>query len=410
MSNTSIRSSFLKTTSSALAAKAVFALTRLLTIPLLLVTLGQENYAALLILCAFEGWFLLLDFGVGNALQFSLTDCYAKKEDDASLLRTGLLLGSIGWLISLLTLSLTVKTLSSIFLHKHLSLATAAPLFFYGGVLYLVQALGSIANRVLFAKQKGYVVHVTQAVASLASLILVLSCKTTLFLAVTYIIGLQTLGAFGLSYYVFHKVSLRGKVRGDLLGKALRFFLFSVMAAFVTLADSFIVPLVLGTKEILSYNLLCKLFGLVAFAYSACLQALSSFTTTVIREHRWQFCFYAGTAVFLFTIGVKLFQKPISSFFSIEIDAVSVYLFGLYLLIRVACDFHATLLQSAHILRPFFYLVPVQALINFVLLYLLGTSCLLRGLLLAQSLSYLVTVFWVLPLLARRHLSQGVML
>jgi len=85
---------------------------------------------------------------------------------------------------------------------------------------------------------------------------------------------------------------------------------------------------------------------------------------------------------------------------------VLIIIFGFYYLIRIWTDTYAMVLQSVSILKPFWILVPIQALISlfgqiyFVRMYRLN------GILYGLILSFLLTVSWGLPYYAIKYIFK----
>jgi O-antigen/teichoic acid export membrane protein len=58
-----------KTLGTAYLSRAIFLVCKFCSIPLFLLHLSKEEYAVFALLSGLEGWFLLLDFGMGPSLQ-----------------------------------------------------------------------------------------------------------------------------------------------------------------------------------------------------------------------------------------------------------------------------------------------------------------------------------------------------
>ncbi len=392
-------------------------------IPLLLQHLPKESYAALVILGSLEGWFLLLDFGIGVSIQTHLSEYRAKGFSDLGFLKIAFLLGLLFFIFGILLVSSALPFISSFFLGGILPLNERVPLFFLSSFFLLLSAEGTIASKILIARQLGYIVHITQAVASILSLgflvLLVSLGKLSLFFGALTLFGFPAVVSTGLSLAVFSQIQWKEKIdRGILKNVLLRargFFIFSSLAAFVTLSDTVIVPKILALDAIIEYNLLCKIFGVASFAYAAVLQgvfpefteslSLGSFKE-VMRRLRY-FCFLGVLGMIFFAGAVYAFSDLSKSYLKISLSSFSILAFGFYLCIRVVSDFHAMVLQSHSKLFSFFFLVPIQAILSLVLQYILGSQLGTLGILLGLSLSYLLTVFWALPLQLQRSMNKG---
>ncbi len=413
---------YLKTALSGWVSRAIFIACKFLMIPLLLQHLSKESYVALAILGSLEGWFLLLDFGVGISIQTYLSEYRAKGFSDLGFLKIAFLLGLVFFMFGILLISSVLPFLSSFFLEGILPLNERMPFFFLSSLFLLVSAEGAIASKILMARQLGYIVHAMQAVSSILSLgfllFLVSLGKLSLFFAAVILFGFPAVVSIGLSMVVFSKIQWKVKIDRDVLKnvtlRARGFFIFSSLAALVTLSDTVIVPKILALDAIIEYNLLCKIFGVASFAYAAVLQGVfPEFTESltlgrfkeVMRRLRY-FCFLGVLGVIFFAGAVYAFSDLSKGFLKISLSAFSILAFGFYLCIRVVSDFHAMALQSHSKLFSFFFLVPIQAGLSLVLQYVLGSRFGIVGILLGLSLSYLLTVFWALPWQLRRRARE----
>ena len=259
------------------------------------------------------------------------------------------------------------------------------------------------------ARQLGFVVYFLQGLGSLLSLVFLLGStflyKLSFMNALFFVLGPPAVISFIAALFVFSKISKKDSLCWDLIFRAKSFFVFAILAALVTLSDSLIVPRTLNTEEVIEYNLLCKLFGLASFAYSAflqglwpeCCESLASREFTKVRSKIRSCCLFSILGVCLFTILIWTFSETVERRLLISFKTSCIFLFGLYLCIRVVSDFYAMALQSHSKLHSFFYIVPIQALLSVFFQYTLSKFLGVAGIILGLSLSYLLTVFWALP-------------
>ena len=102
-------------------------------------------------------------------------------------------------------------------------------------------------------------------------------------------------------------------------------------------------------------------------------------------------------AAFTFTCILFMASKHLQDFLKLSLPLAGLLWGGLYLSARIVGDFHAMALQSRSDLNPFFYLVPIQAVVSILLQW---SCCRLWGpvgILMGLTLSYLCTVCWALP-------------
>ncbi len=414
--------SYLKTALSGWLARGIFIACKLLTIPLLLQHLPKEQYAALAILGSLEGWFLLLDFGIGMSIQTHLSESKADSRLLAGMVKIAAILALVFFLFGLLTIICALPFLSSFFLGSILLESQSASFFLFCSICLLLMTQGSIASKILLAKHQGHFMYFVQSLGSLCSLasLIFLACQDhlSLFSSALAVFGVPSFFSFCLAIFVFSKTKWKEKINKQILKKVLlrakSFFLFTFLASLVTLSDAIIAPKILGIEAIIEYNFLCKVFGVASFAYSAFLQGLCpEFSEAlslgrfkeVIRRLRF-FCFLGVVGVIGFSFSVYVFSGFIKNVFSISLEAFPIVLFGLYLCIRVVSDFHAMALQSHSKLRSFFVLVPIQAMLSLILQCVLGLYLGVVGILLGLSVSYLLTVFWALPWELQKRAKQ----
>jgi len=384
--------SYSTTLFSAFLCRTSVALVKLVTIPLLFRALGTQDYACFIILSSLEGWSLLLDFGLGSVMQHMLPIHYTEHSDATPLLRGTLYLSMLGFFITLclwmLLLPFTSKLCSDSLASHHLCLF---------GIFYLLQAQASIATKVLIARKQGHLSYYMQTVSALVSLGCLLLFPLTLTCVLYYTLGIQTLFVVALACYTFRHLSLQGPRSYAALLRALPLFAFNIIASCVTLFDSLLMAFVLSAEEIISYNLLCKIFGILSFLYAAALQRFSSSSWQKLEANKYRFCLYSITGIVCCSLLLILGRPIISLYFSISLLPSCMMLFCLYLIIRVVCDLHAMILQRRQHMKPLFIFGSIQALLSITLQLLFGRLAGAQGLLVGQSLSYVSTVLWALP-------------
>lgn len=398
-----------KTVFSAYFSRFATVLCKFIMVPILVRSLLPKDYAAFIIIGALEGWFLLLDFGVGSSLQNYLTEARAKGESEKPFLKTALIMGLVSLGLGLIFLSCGYVFLSAFLFGSILSLKQANSIFFLSGLILLLGTFGSLAGRIFMARKKGHIFYLLQGFSSFLSLIFLGIAayfnKLSLVNAVMICLGIPCFFAFLQAVFLFYRVEWKAPLQRDLLSRAKRFWIFSCMAAFVTLSDTLIGAQTLQIEELIEYNLLCKIFGVASFAYSAFLQALMPECTegfalaqgALVRRKIRYGIFFSVVGVLLFTTTLSISTDLVEKIFRIPLSKIGIALFAFYLIIRIVSDFYAMALQSASVLRPFFYLLPVQAVLSVTLQYSFSSFLGLSGLLIALSLSYLLTVFWALP-------------
>ena len=396
---------YLQTAFVAWGSRGITLLYRLVTIPLLLQALGTEKYAALVVLTSLEAWFLLLDFGVGTSIQNHLSENLFHKQEEKALVKTALVLAfcafGVGALLFILLQPLLEGFLLEKFLHENGSALRISACFF------LIGTFGSIASKILIARQKGFVVYLTQGMASLISLLFLLLAYKNLNLvkSLFFTIGVSSFFSLVLSLVVFWKVDIQAPIRFEVVKRAKGFWFFSCMAALVLSSDGLIISRTLESAEIVQYHLLVKIFGVGAFMYSAVLQGLwpSCSEKWAMGDGHWvvkkiSFFSFIGILCALFFTGIIFFSKEtFERFFFLPLSKAGILWSGVYLCVRIFADFHAMALQSRSDLKLFFYLVPIQAVCSLVFQWFLSSFFGLSGIFAGLVLSYVFTVCFALP-------------
>jgi hypothetical protein len=92
---------------------------------------------------------------------------------------------------------------------------------------------------------------------------------------------------------------------------------------------------------------------------------------------------------------------------ALEAPSALLLLAGGYQVLRVWTDTFAMMLQSMSLLRPFWLLVPLQAIASVMLQIWLVPQFGLYGTFIGLTLSFLLTVSWGLPYFLLRHVRPS---
>lgn len=416
---------------SAWASKGVTAVSQLVGIRLLLDALGAGQYAVFVVLASFAGWIQLMDFGVGNTLQNSISE-ERERGGEASrliallaILLPGLLLV---FALAMVVLDLVAANSSVAFLAvatsagRDVLVASCAALF--------ATAIGGIAYKVWYAEQKGWWANLFPALASLCSLGLVFLAgragyRDFLGVVLLYqlppaVLALSVLGwrLFGVRHFI--RGALRAVAITPFLRRSLGFFAFALLSALTLQVDYFILAAHASAYEMVSYNIVSRLFAMVGILHAAYLGALWPVCTQLLvagkGEDVQRLVFRAiqvGTVLvagffLVFFLGRDQVARLLAPGEPVALPALTISLMAGYFLIRVWCDSWAMVFLSAGRLTALWLMVPVQAAISIGLQLLLVRDHGVNGIITGLSVSFLATVVWLLPLLARsRILSRA---
>jgi O-antigen/teichoic acid export membrane protein len=179
--------------------------------------------------------------------------------------------------------------------------------------------------------------------------------------------------------------------------------------------DYLIMAQFLAPRQIVEYNLTGKIFNLCFFMYAAILQALWPVCAEAVARHEWdgvlrhmrRYIVVGWILVVCFccflVVAMPQLVRILSPKDPVQISVLLIVAFGGYYLLRVWCDTVAMVLQSMSYLRPFWLLVPVQALLCFSLQWLLVPRYGVYGVLLGLCGSFVGTVVWGLPVALRKR-------
>ena len=397
---------------------------QLVSVRLLLDSLGIEGYAVFALLTGLQGWYLLSDGGVGIGVQNLVSEARAKGRSTVSLLCAGRLIA-----IALLVLSVGVlwgiaPTIAPSLLHSFgfMSDGEKTRVFFTSGALCIGFGIGSLVYKVWYAQQRGYLSNIVPAVTAaigLAGIAAVrhldaphrLEASLAAFLVPTALVPLATLAAQ--SFAARSEWTVRREDFRAILRRAVGFWTFAIVAALTLQIDYVVMSHFLRAEDITIYALSTRVYGLAFFVYNAVLMALWPVFAERVAMKRWDdvrrqlvrtlgsgiafmvACSIAMVWLMPVAIGLLAPRHPVL------VPTALVLALGLYQVVRVWSDTFSTLLQSTSWLAPFWILVPAQALLSVGLQWMLTPRYGLVGLVAGLTASFLLTVAWGLPLAAR---------
>lgn len=406
-------------------SRVVSAAVQLVSVRLLLDGLGLQDYAVFALLAGLQGWFLLADFGVGYSAQNHFSEARARGDDVEDVVRAARLLALVLLAVTVPALYLCSPWLGPMLLKAFpwLPDAERARLFFVTGALSIGFAVGGIIYKLWYAQQRGYLANIVPAIAAVVGLAGVTMAgrvaleSRLLFSVVAFIAPTAVLPLGVLAVQMLRGCTPRPAAALPLrpiLRRAVGFWCFALMGAITLQIDYVVLSQALGPREIATYSLMTKVFGLVFFVYTALILALWPVFTEMITLHRW-----AEVAAYLrkyITIGLAfvaactvalVWAMPVAFRLLapgqvIAAPVALVLLMGVYWMARVWTDTFSMLLQSVNRIRPFLLLVPVQAVLSGGLQWVLAPRLGLTGIVLGLLASFLLTVAWGLPLAALR--------
>lgn len=415
---------YLKVAAAGWLARAITAVTQLLSLRLLLDYLGVDGYAAYSVLVSATAWFLLADMGVGSALQNQISIQRANgngwRQQYVYALKIATAVGlAVAAIAVIFSSEIESKLLSNIASDNNIVAGFIFAIVAISGVL---QAIGSIQYRIWYGVHKGYYANVMPAFASIISLAGLYAASTLEFGDFNKIIVAVSIYAIPqalvplVALYICQKNGGNagdGEVKViDKMGfakKSLGFFYFGLMASATLQIEYFVMSQTTSPDEIAQYAIVAKLFGLVFFVYNAILLASWPICSEALAKRDYQkvigftkrllpigFAILTASAIFFALIkdDISLLLSPSSP---IRIADSVILAASLYFLVRIWTDTFAMLLQSAGDLKMFFYAVPLQSLITLISQYYLSNKYGAAGVFTALAISFVLTVGWILP-------------
>lgn len=401
---------------------------QLVCLPLLTTLLTPKEFAAYAIAVSLMTWYQLSDFGFGNSTQNHIAEARAHHKDIGPFVAATSLLGAavLGMAAILL---FPVSALLNQLLLNPINLPEAAQpqrMLWMSGVLLVGFALGTMAQKILYAMQKGIYANLLGLLNSLGFLGLLwgvardvdlserlLACvlSYTLPMGLTGIVSLSWLAY---KYGKWHWPAMKNCLR-LLRVRAWRFWLFAFLAACTLNVDYIIMSRTLSAEDIGVYNVLFRVYWVGMALYSGLLTATWSVFTTLGAQGKFaaiekqiQLYLLAGIgALILGSMVMAIFLPQIMQLLApglnIQVTYLTLVLFTTYIAFRIWTDTYAVALQALSEVNIFLYIVPVQALISITGQWFLSKVFGVNGILMGLMLSFLLTVAWVLPYQLKKH-------
>lgn len=395
---------------------------------------GYNGYSAFALLSSLLAWTVLVDFGVGNALQNYVSEKRTSGDEYYSYILFSGMLVLILLLLMLMFLYPLSSILSSWYLKSvdYLTIDAKWSLFYCSISIFAFSSVGSMVYKIWFAEQKGWQANIVIAISSLLGLLLVyLSSITPEYNSLQIIIIAfylpQAIISFGCLLYRLVEAAIElqksRKVVSHfnikpVLYRSSAFWGVTAIATVVLQADAIVLSQKISSNDIALYYIMTRLFGLAGFIYSAVLQAVWPVCTELRIKREWdklnalvKINVLVGTIVLLVSgAGIYFFRDFLFGVLSIKLESdISPWLFVLftfYFILRVWSDTYAMLLQSMNILRPLWYIVPFQALICLSMQWFMADYFGIYGIISGLIMSFLLTVCIYLPYVYTKKLKE----
>lgn len=416
---------------SAWLSRIVSVCAQLVAIRIIIGLLGEDQYAAFVLISALSGWFLLTEMGMGSSLQNAISARRAQQHGYSDLITTTLACLLPSTLIWIIILYISSEYISQIYLTDYISIIgeNAPKLIFIMGLLFIGVALGTVINKIWYAEQQGWWANTFIATGWLLGLLAVYLLGTQdFFVRNVFTITLcfflpQSLIGWSLFFIFLFKHLLSAKfipikTLPLLLKKSMGFWWFSILAALVLQADYIIMSQLIEKQEIVQYNIVTKVFALAGFIFTAILQALWPVCAEAAELKQWKKlinyknkyiaigCLFIILCTILILISRNLITNILAPNEQILLPLTMIIMIGVYQLIRIWCDTYSMLLMSLNYLKPMWILVPLQATFSITFQWFGALYFDYIGLISGLALSFIFTVFFGFPYAFSKYVNH----
>ncbi|WP_391528173.1 MATE family efflux transporter [Photorhabdus akhurstii] len=414
-------------------SRVVSATVQIVCIKFLINSLGENGYAAFSLLSALVAWTALFDFGIGNALQNYISERRAVGLEYNDFIKRGGIL-SIVFLILFIIVSIPLSEfLAPLYLKDYVSHSEHSKtyLFFIAVAVFLLTSFGSIIFKIWYAEQRGWYANIIIALSSILGLFFIFLLNEQ---GIRYRVDWMIIVFFGplaiissicflvrIANSIFIKAEKKKPeplIKRTMIQRSLHFWLFTAIGTIVLQADSIVMSQKLSSQDIVAYVIMMKLFGLMAFIYTALLQAVWPVCVELRVMKQWvdlnklvnRYILFGVSLVVISTLFLYAFKNSILGLISKDISSdipLGIFLlFATYFSIRVWSDTYAMLLQSMNTLRPLWLIVPLQAIASFSLQWYLADKFNIYGMLIGLISSFILTVVFILPITYKRKIRE----
>lgn len=402
--------------------RIISAIVQIVSIPLFIKLLGLSGYAAFSVVSGFVCWFALAEFGIGSVLQ---NDIAYHRVNNISL--DGVIEKYVSLLIIVTFFCILCYIPISVILN-HLLINTFSQynhLLLVAGIIYMIFINSNVIYKIFFAFHQGYIGYVAQSVGNIIwfIIILVFSFWHKLNVSPTFILALTLCPQIFISMLILQRFRLNwsiinvlpNKARREeyrcILNQSMRFFWVTLTSNFVIGIDYFFIARLLGQHEIITYNIINKVYVFIAFGYNVFLAVLWPILGELYSRGRKEDylkanmllvkCICSAVMYVIFTSALLIVLRGVILMIltksSIQIPIKLVGLFCLYYCIRVFVDFICVALQSRSQVKILMLTAPLQAVITVILMIALVKKYALFGVMCALIGGFILTAGWMLP-------------
>ncbi len=404
------------------AGRLIGIVLQLISIPILAQHLTTEHYAAYTIALSMLGWFALADLGMGAALQNFVAEAAVTREPIDGKVGAVAAISMAVLLVGGILVSASAPLVGPmLFKGSAFAAGLGTSLFAVTGILFLLAAMGTMCNRMLYGLGLGVVANGLTVMSSVASFVLLLLAihlfrgdELLLASLVAYgaplaVVGLGTAIVLVQRYGVCQSAIVRAAIP-VVRRRAQNFFLIAVFATGVLNVDYLVMSQSLDAQSITAYNILSRYFGLVITLYGGLLSATSVHWSQLLTRKEWRefraswrnhvVVSCGGFAIVFLLISfaaTPLLHLLAPKLHSFSIQSSTLLLFGAYIVVRLWTDTSTAALQATNETRVLLRWIPVQSIISVAAQICFARMFGLNGIILGLIVSFLATVAWALP-------------
>lgn len=411
--------------------RVITSLTSLLSVRLILNTLGVDTFAAYTILTSILGWLMLADLGISQSLQNYISKARAsnKNYEHVIIWSTKYVLFFLA-LILLLSIAFSSPASSALLIQfTSIDHPEKRWSFILIIVLGLMTTAGNTIFRVWYAEQIGYRSNIVTALASILSLgiiflVSVINTPNKLILAILASCAPLALLSFSLLILRLKErqyFTAAADYQKQILKNARGFSIFNLVATATISVDLLVLSQYANPDQIATYSIASKLYSLVGFVFVSALQAFWPVSAEAIHTGNWlktrsftkKYLLFSIPMVCIFSAVFLIYNKQISVIFGLTqynfISRDIVLLFCILYVVRAWTDVFAVLLQSFNDMNSLIVFSATQASFSFFLQLILVPKYGIHGTLAALTVAWMSTTAWALPLrvlkVQRNHLK-----
>lgn len=413
---------------SAWVSRLAAAAAMMFSVRVLSNSLTPADYATFIVIGGLIGWFALGDFGLGYAIQNTVTNKTSARDSAASEILSAYAMLLVMTSIIAIALFVFKDSIANLLFAK-IAVGNAkgrADVFLHSSLLLIVAASAAISTKILYGMQRGYISNITATLAAGIGLAILSAGINSVDDKVTYAV-FALYGPNALICCIFCAVQIIQALRArykfsssifrELAKSSRGFFVFYFVAAAILQIDYLVMSQKVASTEIIQYYTLAKVFSFVSFFNQAILFAawpkmtaqFGAGTLSKIRALLMNLVLSSGVVTLLATVVILVAKEQLATLIApgtpLQLRTAVILGFGAVAFIRCLTDPFAIFLQSIGRLRPLIFFAAIQAIIAAPLQWFLAGRLGVEGILLALILSFVFTAAWGLPYNASKILQ-----